>query len=387
MPETNFDFDHLPQRRGTGSIKWERFPDTVPYWVADMDFASPACVIEAMHRRVDHGVFGYAHPHDSLIEAVQEYLERVDGVQIKKQDLVQLPGMVPALSLACRAFCQPGDEVMVNSPVYYPFFKVAADAGARVIDVPHIRDEVTWRFDWDAMETAVCVLTKVLILCNPQNPLGRVFNKEEIVKLAEFCQQHHLLLVSDEIHCDLILEQDQQHFSALRLPESLRQRLITLKAPSKTYNIAGLGYSFAVIENDQLRKQFIQARGCTMSEINVLSMVAAEAAYRGGEPWRQDLIDYLRDNRDALANFIRQKMPILKIHEHAATYLYWIDCSELNVSNPCQFFAKEAGIFLTDGEPFGSSQHVRFNFGCPRAHMLEGLQKMKDAIDRNYPQS
>lgn len=382
MPETDFDFDQLPQRQGTGAIKWDRFPDYKPYWVADMDFASPPCVIEAIHRRVDHGVFGYANAHEGLVDAILEYLVRTHDVRVTENDLVHLPGMVLALSLACRALAQPGDQVMINSPVYYPFFRVAADAGAETIDIPYIRDDVTWRFDWDAMEAAVTPRTRLLILCNPQNPLGRVFSEEEITRLAEFCERHDLVLVADEIHCDLILDSDQQHFSAARLPESFRDRLITLMAPSKTYNIAGLGYSFAVIENAELRRKFKGARGCTVSEINALAMVAAEAAYRDGEPWRRDLIDYLRGNRDVLADFIRREMPVLKIHEHAATYLYWIDCSDLNVSDPCRFFAQEAGVFLTDGGPFGGRRHVRFNFGCPRAHMLEGLQDMKQAIDR-----
>lgn len=382
MPETDFNFDQIPQRHGTGSIKWDRYPDYTPYWVADMDFASPDCVLEAMHRRIDHGVFGYAQAHAGLVEAVLDYLEQAHDAHVTENDLVHLPGMVPAISLACRAVCQPGDQVLICSPVYYPFFNVAADAGAELIDVPHIRDDTTWRFDWAGMEKTVTSQTRLLILCNPQNPLGRVFSEDEIHKLADFCMRHELVLVADEIHCDLILESDQQHYSALRLPEPLRERLITLMAPSKTYNIAGLGYTFAVIENDHLRHQFNRARGCTMPEINLLAMVAAEAAYREGEPWRRDLIEYLRGNRDVLADFIRQEMPILKIHEHAATYLFWIDCPGLNTSNPCQFFAEKAGVFLTDGGPFGSRQHVRFNFGCPRAHMLDGLQKMKDSIDQ-----
>lgn len=270
---------------------------------------------------------------------------------------------------------------MINSPVYYPFFKVAGDAGAELIDVPFTRDETTWRFDWDAMESAVTPRTRILILCNPQNPLGRVFTEDEIHKLAEFCERHDLVLLSDEIHCDLILDPEQSHYSALRLPESFQSRLMTLMAPSKTYNIAGLGYSFAVIKDAELRKKFNDARGCTVSEVNALSMYAAEAAYKSGEPWRRDLIDYLSGNRDLLADFIDQEMPVLKVQEHAATYLYWIDCSALEVSHLVQFFAKEAGVFLTDGTPFGSSQHVRFNFGCPREHMLKGLQAMKEAIE------
>jgi len=338
MPETHFDFDVLPERRGTGAIKWDRFPEYTPFWVADMDFASPDCVVEAMRSRVEHGVFGYAHAHEGLVNAVLR-------------------------------------------PVYYPFFKVPSDADANLIDVPFIRNENTWRFDWDAMESAVTPETRLLILCNPQNPLGRVFSEQEIHTLADFCERHDIVLVSDEIHCDLILDPEQSHYSALRLPESFHSRLITLMAPSKTYNIAGLGYSFAVIKDAELRKKFNHARGCTVPEINALSMFAAEAAYQSGEPWRRDLIEYLRGNRDLLADFIAQEMPVLKIHEHAATYLYWIDCSELGISHPVQFFADHAGVFLTDGTPFGSNQHVRFNFGCPREHMLKGLQAMKEAID------
>ncbi len=382
MAQTNFDFDKLPTRRGTGSIKWDRYPDYDPYWVADMDFASPDCVVDGLAERVQHGIFGYANAHAGLIEAVIGYLKRQHEVEIREPQIIHLPGLVPALSLACRAFASPGEQVMICSPVYYPFHKAPKDAGAELIDVAHIRDGETWRFDWDSMEAAVTPSTKVFIFCNPQNPLGRVFSETEVLKLAEFCHRHELVLVSDEIHCDLILEPGQQHFSALRLPDELRQRLIVLQAPSKTYNIAGLGYSFAVIENTEIRSVFTGAIGCTLPEVNALAMVAAEHAYNDGEPWRQDLVAYLRGNRDALFKFVTEEMPQLTIHEHAATYLYWIDCSALGLKNPAQFFAKEAGIFLTDGGPFGSAQHVRFNFGCPRAHMIEGLEKMKAALSR-----
>ncbi|MCA9043667.1 MAG: PatB family C-S lyase [Planctomycetaceae bacterium] len=379
-----FDFDELPERRGTGSIKWERYPDYTPYWVADMDFVSPPCVVEALQNRVAQGVFGYAHPHDGLIESVLGYLERMHGAEVAKEDLIHLPGMVPALSIACRTFCEPGDAVMISSPVYYPFFDVASDAGAEVIDVPHIRDEVTWRFNWDAMEAAITPRMRVLILCNPQNPLGRAYTEDEIVQLAEFCAKHNLVLVSDEIHCDLILDPQQTHFSTLRLPVEFRQQLVTLQAPSKTYNIAGLGYSFAVIENPETRRKFTKAQGRTLPEINLLALVAAEAAYRDGEPWRQELITYLRGNRDVLAEFIQNEISELTIHEHAATYLYWIDCSRLDICvKPSRFFAEQAGIFLSDGTPFGGPQHVRFNFGCPRDHMLKGLHAMRDAVKRN----
>lgn len=380
MPQTDFNFDEKLERRGTGSIKWDRYPEYEPFWVADMDFRSPDCVVDAIQRRTQQGVFGYAMPHAGLIEAVLNYLSTMHGASVNAAQLVHLPGMVPALSLACRAFTKPGDEVMICAPVYYPFFHVPKDGAARVVDVPHVRDEETWRFDWDAMEAAVTEKTSMLILCNPQNPLGRVFTEAELLQLADFCERHDLILIADEIHCDLVLDSEQSHFSCLNLPQKYQERLVTLMAPSKTYNIAGLGYTFAVIQNPELHGKFVAAKGCTVPEINLLAMVAAEAAYKDGEAWRQDLIDYLRSNRDVLADFVRTELPEIGIHEHSATYLYWMDCSALEESHPVDFLAKKGGIYLTDGRPFGSSQHVRFNFGCPQSQMLSGLEGMKKAI-------
>lgn len=391
MPQTDFNFDEKLERRGTGSIKWDRYPEYEPFWVADMDFRSPDCVVEAIHRRADQGVFGYAMPHDGLVESVLAYLSSMHKVEATAEDLVHLPGMVPALSLACRAFTDPGDEVMICAPVYYPFFHVAKDSAATIVSVPHLRaesptqketaeQEVTWRFDWEAMEAAVTDKTSMLILCNPQNPLGRVFTQAEVLQLAEFCERHDLILISDEIHCDLVLDPEQPHFSCLNLPQKFQSRLVTLMAPSKTYNIAGLGYTFAMIRNEELRRRFVAAKGCTVPEINLLAMVAAEAAYRDGEPWRQDLIAYLRNNRDTLAEFVGNEMPAVVLHEHAATYLYWMDCSALNESQPVEFFAKQAGVYLTDGRPFGSSIHARFNFGCPQSQMMAGLEAMAKAV-------
>lgn len=386
MSQTNFNFDEKLERRGTGSIKWDRYPDYEPFWVADMDFRSPDCVVEAIHRRTDQGVFGYAMPHDGLVEAVLGYLSSMHNVQATADELVHLPGMVPALSLACRAFTDPGDEVMICAPVYYPFFHVAKDSESKIVSVPHVRGEgsddamTTWRFDWEAMEAAVTERTSMLILCNPQNPLGRVFTQAEVLQLAEFCERHDLILISDEIHCDLVLDPEQTHFSCLNLPQKFQSRLVTLMAPSKTYNIAGLGYTFAVIGDAELRRKFVAAKGCTVPEINLLAMVAAEAAYSDGEPWRQDLIAYLRTNRDILAEFVRNEMPQIVLHEHAATYLYWMDCSGLEETSPVDFFAKQAGVYLTDGRPFGSSVHARFNFGCPQSQMMAGLEAMAKAV-------
>lgn len=375
------DFDIPIVRKGTGCIKFDRRPELDPFWVADMDFASAPEILEALHARVNHGVFGYAQAHDGLNEAIDLYLSRQRGVTVPGEQIVHLGGLVPALSLAGRAFCQEGEALMTCTPVYPPFIGVHHDGAAKLITVDHVEVDGRWVFDWDAMEAAVTPETKVFLLCNPQNPLGRVFTKEEVEELARFCVKHDLILVSDEIHCDLVLDAEKTpHFSALELPEDLRQRTITLLSPSKTWNIAGLGYAFAVIPDDSIRRKFASQRGHTLSEINALSYYAAEAAYRHGEEWRQQLLTYLRRNRELLDTFIAERMPKLKIVPGEATYLAWIDARGMGVENPAQFFEKNAGLFLSDGAFFGWPGWIRFNFGCPRARMLEGLEKMARAL-------
>ena len=231
------------------------------------------------------------------------------------------------------------------------------------------------------MEQAVTPATKVFLLCNPQNPLGRVFSRAEIERLGAFCEIHDLVLVSDEIHCDLVFDETATpHFSGLNLPERFADRTITLLSPSKTWNIAGLGYAYAVIPNDQLRRKFCAARGHTLTEINALAYYAAEAAYRHGEPWRIALIRQLRQNRDSLTEFINSRCPGMSVRSGEATYLAWIDARATGVENPAQHFEKHAGLFLSDGAFFGWPGHVRFNFGCPHSRMMEGLEKMAASL-------
>ncbi len=377
----NFDFDTQIPRRGTGCIKYDRRPDLDPFWVADMDFASAPAIIDALHRRIDHGIFGYAQAHEGLNDAVITYLRDRRNATVPIDQIVHLGGLVPALSIAGRAFCQPGEAIMTCTPIYPPFLGVHRDAAAELITVDHILAGETWSFDWDAMERAVTPATRLFLLCNPQNPLGRAFSPAEIQRLADFCERHNLTLISDEIHCDLIFDESATpHFSALNLPERFAERTITLLSPSKTWNIAGLGYAYAVIPNDSLRRKFSAARGHTLAEINALSYYAAEAAYRHGEPWRIELLAYLKKNRDTLIEFIRTRCPGLTVRHSDATYLAWIDASALDVPNPALHFEKNAGLFLSDGAFFGWPQHIRFNFGCPQARMLEGLEKIAAAL-------
>lgn len=377
----NFDFDQIINRSGSGCIKYDRQPHLDPFWVADMDFASAPVILDALHCRVDHAVFGYAQAHQGAIDAIDGYLRDRRGVQVPGEQIIHLGGLVPALSLAARAFCQGEQSVMTCTPVYPPFLGVHHDAKVGLVTVDHVQQDGVWTFDWDAMETAVTPETKVFLLCNPQNPLGRVFTRDEVVRVAEFCEKHDLVLVSDEIHCDLVFDETATpHFSALLLPEPLARRTITLLSPSKTWNIAGLGFAFAVIPDDTIRRKFAATRGHTLSEINALAFYAAEAAYKEGEPWRKELVTYLRGNRDTLVEFIRTRCPDMTVAPGEATYLAWIDARGLGVENPAKHFEQKAGLFLSDGAYFGWPGWIRFNFACPRARMLEGLEKMAAAI-------
>ena len=374
------NFDTPIARRATGSLKWDRRADLDPFWVADMDFISPPEVISAIRERVDHGVFGYAVPHTSLVETLQGYLQNRIGYSAPEEEIIHLGGLVPALSLAARAFGQPGDSVLTTTPVYPPFLGIHNDASMQLLTSDHLEVDGQWTFDWDSLEAKVTPTTKLFVLSNPQNPMGRVFTKEEIIKLATFCETHDLILLSDEIHCDLIFDEAKTpHFSALNLPEPLRERTITLLAPSKTYNIAGLGYAFAVIPNASIRRRFSAARGHTLPEINCIAYYAAEAAYKHGEPWRQDLLAYLKKNRDLLTSTIREKLPLAKVPDMEATYLAWIDCRALPTEAP--FKALEAaGLFLSDGAPFGHPRCVRLNFGTQTARLQNALDTIVNTL-------
>ncbi len=380
-PAMTFDFDTPISRRGTGCIKYDRRPELDPYWVADMDFASAPAIIEAMHRRVDHGVFGYAQAHEGLNDAILSYLKERRNAIVPMEYIVHLGGLVPALSLTARAYCKAGEALMTCTPVYPPFIGVHHDADLKLITVDHIHVDGRWIFDWEAMEKSVTPDTKVFLLCNPQNPLGRVFSKDEIIKLAEFCEAHDLVLVSDEIHCDLIFDEAATpHFSALNLPARFSNRTVTMLSPSKTWNIAGLGYAFTVIPDASLRRRFMAARGHTLTEINALSYYAAEAAYRHGEPWRKELVAYLKSSRDTFVDFIGSNCPAIKVLPGEATYLAWLDARGLGTDKPAHQFEQKAGLFLSEGTFFGWPGWFRFNFGCPRARMLEGLEKIAGAL-------
>ena len=373
-----YDFDTIIPRRGTGNIKYDRRPDLDPFWVADMDFASAPEITEAIIQRAQHPIYGYAQAHHGLIEATCGYLSQRQKISVEEQSLVWLGGLVPALSLAVRAFCSPGEAVMVCTPSYPPFLGVHLDsANLDLISVPHCMADGRWSLDFAAMEAAVTKKTRIFLLSNPQNPLGRVFTRGELIELAEFCRRHDMILVSDEIHCDLIFdEQATPHVCAHSLPEIYHDRIITLLSPSKTYNIAGIGIAYAVITDDSLRRRFISARGHSLAEISTFGYYAAEAAYRHGEPWRREVIAYLTKNQEMLHEFLAAHAGKLQVNHNQATYLTWIDCRACGLENPAMHFEQKAKLFLSDGAFFGMKGFVRFNFACPQSRLLEGLEKM-----------
>jgi cystathionine beta-lyase len=379
-----FDFDSILERRHTDSQKWQKYAgrDVLPMWVADMDFLAPPAVLAALHERVNHGVFGYARPTKATIDAVLAMLASRHGWQVEPDWLVWLPGLVVGLNVCAQAFAGAGDEVLTLSPVYPPFFSAPKNSGRVPVRVPFAYADNAWTIDWDALERAVTPRTKAFILCNPHNPLALVWRRDELVRLAEFCVRHDLLLCSDEIHCDLILEPGLRHIPTATLGGEIAQRTVTFIAPSKTYNIPGLGTSLAIISDPALRKKFVRATAGVVAEVTCLGYTACEAAYRDGEEWRQQLLAYLRTNRDLVLDFVAREMPGVKIEAPIeATYLAWLNVSALGLADPTGRFEAH-GVGLSDGFPFGAPQgsHVRLNFGCPRATLNEALRRMKSAL-------
>ncbi|MCO5068028.1 MAG: PatB family C-S lyase [Kiritimatiellae bacterium] len=376
-----FDFDHLPDRSNTGSLKWDRYRerDVLPMWVADMDFVSAPEIVAALRARAEHGVFGYTIPYEDAVQETLRYLERRHGVVAQADWLVWMPGLVPALNLICRAFGESGDAVMTCTPVYPPFLSAPIFQDRKRIAIPLRLDGERWSFDWDAMESAVTETTRLFILCHPHNPVGRVWRREELERLLEFCERHQLILVSDEIHCDLILD-DVPWTATLALGERAEQRVITLHAPSKTYNLPGLACAYAVIPDAGLRTTFRRAARGIITEINAFGYTGCAAAYRHGEPWRQAVLAYLRENRDFLYSFVKERMPAIRMQPMEATYLAWLDVRALNLEHPHRLF-EEAGVGLSSGVDFGAPGFLRLNFGCPRARLLTALERMARALD------
>ncbi len=376
-----FDFDTPVDRRGTASLKWERYRshDIIPMWVADMDFKSPPEVIEAIHKRAAHGVFGYTLPPEELNSLIVSMLKKTYAWKVAPEWLVWLPGLVTGLNVACRAVGQADDDVMTAVPIYPPFLTAPRFSRRNLIKVPMKEDGGYWQFDFDRLEQMITPNTRMFILCNPHNPVGRVFSRTELAELAAICHKYEIVICSDEIHCGLILDEEKVHIPTATLDAEIADRTITLMAPSKTYNIPGLGCAFAVISNKKLREQFKKAMAGIVPMPNTLGYVATMAAFSECAEWHEALLDYLRVNLETVSGAI-QKMPLISMTPAEATYLAWIDMRSSGLKNPVKFF-EEAGVGLQDGAEFAGPGFARLNFGCPRRLLKKALNRMKTAIN------
>lgn len=375
-----FNFDQRIDRRHSDSLKWNKYGDrdVLPLWVADTDFRSPDCIIDALQARVAHGVFGYGDtPHDLIETVVQRMAERY-GWQIQPEWIILLPGVVSGLNLSVRAFTAPDESTLAPTPIYPPFRGAARLAERRQTNLPLTLQNGRWVMDLSEADAQLNGKEKLLMLCNPQNPGGTVYRREELLAQLQFAQRHDLIVCSDEIHCDLILTPELRHIPFASLNEDAAQRSITLISPSKTFNIAGLGASMAIIPNPTLRKRFAQVRQGIVPQVDILALVAANAAWRGGEAWLAAQIDYLRANRDWLTQQVNA-LPGLALAAPEATYLGWIDAGSLNVASPALYFEKY-GLGFSPGRDFGDDRFVRINFGCTRALLEEALSRLARAV-------
>ncbi len=382
----DYDFDTIIDRRHSDSLKYRICEkEQLPMWVADMDFRSPEVVIKALHERVNHGIFGYGMLPEKSKEAVISWLSSRHSWNITPDDIIFVPGVVAGFNLASHAVTRSGDGVVLQTPAYGPFFSVASNANLTQQEMELSQGpDGQYFIDYDALEWCLTARSRIFMLCNPQNPTGRVFSLEELQKIAEICLRHDIIICSDEIHNDLVFP-GRKHIPIASISPEITSKTITLIAPSKTFNIAGLDASVAIITNKELRNQFESARKGLLGGVNILGLHAARAAYQHGESWLEALLIYLQANRDFTIEFIKNEIPGIKIVKPEGTYLAWLDCRKAGIEGkPGEFFKREVGVIVNEGTWFGKGGEgfVRLNFACPRAILEIGLHKMKDALKK-----
>lgn len=374
-----YDFDTVPSREGTASMKWERYRgrDVLPFWVADMDFPVAPPIRRALEARLAHPIYGYTVAPEALVEAVRDHLANEYGWSVEPDWLVWLPGVVPGLAASCRAFLASGDEALVNPPIYHHFLDSHEEGRQKLLAVPLKRVDGRSSYDVPAMREACTERTRLLMMCTPHNPTGTVFTVEELREIMALAVERDLVVVSDEIHGDLVLDRSARHVPTAVACSEEAGRTITLMSASKTWNIAGLNCSFAVIPDETLRERFrVGCRGL-VPPVPPFAFEATRAAYAEGGPWRAALLDYLRGNLALVAERVAA-MPGLELLPLQATYLAWIDATALGLEDAQGWF-EARGVGLSAGEQFGQAGHLRLNFACPRATLATGLERMAEA--------
>lgn len=385
-----YNFDEGINRFKSECLKWHHFDDDIlPLWVADMDFRSPEPIIRALHERVEHGIFGYIDEvgprskcNRSITDTIVDWLAVRYQWEIEPEEIVFLPGVVVGFNLACHTMAQPGGNVLIQTPVYFPFLTAPGHAGQDCQQMQlTLEPDGSYSIDMSTFEQSITAQTNLFIMCNPHNPVGRVFRREELVKMAEICLRHNVVICSDEIHCDLVFP-GHKHIPIASLDPEVGRQTITLMAPSKTFNIPGLHSAFAIIQNPQLRQRFIHSTKGLVGGANIMGLVATQAAYQEGDEWLEQLLVYLQANRDYLYEYIKQELPGVGISLPEGTYLAWLDFRRVVPDQPFRFFLDKARVALNDGRIFGPGGEgfLRLNFGCPRSILQEALQRMSDAI-------
>ncbi|MGG4091520.1 MalY/PatB family protein [Paenibacillus lautus] len=385
-----YDFDRRIDRTGTASYKWDQSEklfgrsNILPLWIADMDFEPPKEVVEAIKRRAEHGIYGYTMRPQSYYDAIVGWLLRRHGWRIEQDWLSSSPGVVPALSLAVQTFTQPGDGVILQSPVYYPFYDVIRMNGREVMNNPLILQEGRYEINFELLEKQAAAGAKVLLLCTPHNPGGRVWTRGELERVAEICTKHGLLVVADEIHHDLVFS-GHKHVPYASLSEECAQHSITCIAPSKTFNLAGLQAAAVVIPNADIRRQYNAAlKTLSIHRESYFGLTATEASYTHGDEWLDQLLVYLEGNRDALLAYVKEHLPQVKAMSPEGTYTVWLDCTAIS-DKPAelkQLMFDKAGVAFIEGSLFGEqgAGYLRVNLACPRALLLKALDKFAGAI-------
>lgn len=382
--------EYVNNRYHTGSVKWDGLEsifgvsDVLPMWVADMDFLSPTPIIEALKNQSAHGIFGYTLLTDSYYHSIVKWMERRHSWKIEKDWIVYSPGVVPALSLIMQAFTNPGDKVIIQTPVYPPFHSVVKDQGRDLIVNPLRFQNNTYKMDFDDLEAKIDKNVKLFILCSPHNPIGRVWTKEELSKLADICVRHDILIVSDEIHADLVYEK-HAHTPLAMISEEIKKQSIICTAPSKTFNIAGLHSANVIIPNKKLRTKFSNMiQRYHLGSISPFSLVATEAAYNEGEEWLDSCLQYMKENIDYVEDYLNKYIPELHVIIPEGTYLLWIDFLNLGMEPKqlAEFLLKEAKLALSDGSSFGNDGEgfMRMNIACSHEIVEKAMRQLKTAV-------
>lgn len=385
-----YNFDEAPCRENTSCLKWDKREevfgraDVIPMWIADMDFRTPPFIIEALRGRLDHDILGYSYRPDSYFESLIKWVSALHGWEILKEWIEFSPGVVPALNLCTHAYTSPGDEIIIQPPVYPPFFGAVNDHGRKLVFNQLVETAEGFRMDFNGLRKAISPKTRMLILSNPHNPVGRVWTRAELTELAEICSEKGIVILSDEIHSDLLLP-GAKHVPLASVSEKAAAVTVTCMAPSKTFNLAGLSTSSMIISDPGLMEKYRKTLvGLHMHLGNIFGNVASEAAYTHGREWLEQLMNYIEGNVDLVMDFCRDRLPVIRPVRPEATYMIWLDCRAMGMNGPelNRFFVDEAGVGMNEGSRFGPGGEgfMRMNLACPRATVLRALEQIENAI-------